>query len=188
MSSLKQTVMEASPPSDRLKRYKLAPPFKTSVLHLALMMALAIAASMFFAPQGRAQVPVTFTGTPSGAISPTVYDPIHDKWESGLPTGYREGDTAAISVRLAANSLDEGTTYKIEFCIQNVESPNLYAFVDFNLWDASKNPSTLPGSGSSTIPYGDALLSYSGTCVEGINVGVLFEDPTIRTTDISGKQ
>ena len=86
--------------------------------------------------------------TPSGSISPNVWDDIDQKWEEGNPSGWAEADTAAIAIRLT--SLVKGTQYTITFCVQNEDgNDNTWVpFVNFNDWDATseKVPDFLPGS------------------------------------------
>ena len=80
---------------------------------------------------------------PSGDIFPDVWEITTEKWVNGNPSGYAEGDTAAMAVRIKAVA---GTGWTLTISLQIHESPftDAYGFTDFDQWDLTVTPPTLP--------------------------------------------
>jgi hypothetical protein len=107
----------------------------------------------------------TAVPVPSGDITPAVWDSVDGKWEGGNPSGYAEGETAAMAVliKAGANGVDEHWT--VDICLQVHESPftAAYAFLKFSSWDMTHLPTCLPQNN---------LTCQPGITVDGLyNVG-----------------
>jgi len=102
-----------------------------------------------------AALPVpTFDLVPSGAFSPAVWSPSSNKWETGNPGGYSEGSTAAMSIHFKADSLVTDTNYQVFICLQiedGANTPFNYAFTDFNPWDSTVLPPSLPAANQAAL-------------------------------------
>ncbi len=75
---------------------------------------------------------------PSGDITPAVWEITTDKWVGGQPSGYKEGDTAAMGTLMTVGAGE----WIINVTLQVYESPftNAYGFTDFEPWDLTVTP------------------------------------------------
>jgi hypothetical protein len=112
---------------------------------LGMLLAAGLALTAF------AQAPV-----PSGDIFPDVWAPASLKWENGNPSGYTEGETAAMVVRIN-NHADE--LMLTEICLQVVElqsKVNYYGFTAFEPFTTTYTPPNFPAPNAGVaIDFGD---------------------------------
>jgi uncharacterized repeat protein (TIGR01451 family) len=92
---------------------------------------------------------------PSGSIVPAVYEITTNKWVGGNPSGYVEGDTAAMGALLEVGNSGDGY-WLVNLTMQVHESPftNAYGFTDFEQFDFTVMPQWLFGNNrhNNTIP------------------------------------
>ena len=75
---------------------------------------------------------------PSGDLTPAVWEITTNKWVGGQPSGYKEGDTAAMG---AFMTVDAGE-WIVNITLQAYESPftDAYGFTDFEPWNSTVTP------------------------------------------------
>ncbi|MCB0353879.1 MAG: DUF4215 domain-containing protein, partial [Bdellovibrionales bacterium] len=105
----------------------------------------------------------------SGDVFPDVWDNFDMAWENGNPSGYSEGQTAAMVAEIRTNSTAQ---HQVDFCLQveDGSGANLkYAFSSFSAaWNATYNPTTFPNG--TAISFSDTLGPISAYNADIISV------------------
>ncbi|PNX46122.1 MAG: hypothetical protein BV456_12695, partial [Thermoplasmata archaeon M8B2D] len=78
---------------------------------------------------------------PSGSIVPAVYEITTNKWVGGNPSGYYEGDSAAMGALMTVDNSGDGY-WLVNLTMQVYESPftNAYGFTNFSQFDLTITP------------------------------------------------
>jgi hypothetical protein len=96
----------------------------------------------------------------SGDFQPDVWDSTDNKWENGNPAGYVEGDTTAMVVKIDNTSTNQ---QQIDLCleVENLSGATKYAFLAFNTWNSTHNPSKFPDGSTITISDTEGVFQAS---------------------------
>jgi len=98
---------------------------------------------------------------PSGSIVPAVYEITTNKWVGGNPSGYAEGDTAAMGALMTVGSSGDGY-WLVNLTMQVYESPftNAYGFTNFEPFNNSYTPEFLF---ENNRHYNDIPIDFNGS-------------------------